>query len=94
MIAIRIRRIISFFEQHNATAPERAISPEEISRLGQRLMQRLINSGVLIEAKPGRYYLSYEKLAEYNTARRKRILIVLAILFLGLLVYAILQHNG
>ncbi len=94
MIVIRIRRIISFFEEHNATTPDRAIAPEETRRLGQRWMQRLINAGVLMEARPGRFYLNYENLAEFNAARRKRIGIVFAILFLVILVYAILQHNG
>jgi len=94
MIAIRIRRIIRYFEQHNATTPAKAIPMEEPGRMGGRWLQRLVNSGVLIEVQPGRFYLNYENLAEFNAARRKRIRTVLAILFLAILVYAILQHKG
>jgi hypothetical protein len=86
LVAARFKKIVRTFIGSGTTSPGTSKTLYELSLRRGLIMKRLINSGVIIETSPERYYLHAENLAEYRKARRKRILIFAGILILLILI--------
>ena len=84
------RRILQQLLRANAVAPSSAHGVELRRALEHRRLKRLVGSGLIVEATPGRYYVDAPRLAEYLDHRRRRViaaslaLIAAALLFLFL----------
>jgi hypothetical protein len=74
------KRIVAAFEDASATSPERAIAyVPPARRIAKRVFRRLVAHGALVEAKPGRYYLDRDRLADYRSKMRGRVAGMLAL---------------
>ncbi len=85
------RRIIGAFRDEGATSPEAARSPGELGVNGSWVVDRLIDRGVLRQAEPGRYYLDEEAWTAFCQARRRRAIIVVGIIVVGIVCAWLIQ---
>ncbi len=91
IIAARIRRYFSRFENAGATDPRGAKTLQSLGLDGGFLFNRLLTNKVFIEASPGYYYVSRENFMKYRLKRRTRALYVLtALLFVIAISYLFL----
>jgi len=88
VIARKMRKIIESFRQKNAVTPESAKSLEKIGLSKSLVMRRLIRRGVIMEVKPGTYYLNEEQLGFFNQNRQAKAGIVLLLILIALAIYA------
>ncbi len=88
-IAIRgsERKLQRRFRAAEAVSQETAISLEGLNRLMRWQKRRLLSRGVLVVAEGERLFWSHEGYAVMRRARRKRALIVLAAVIVGVSVY-------
>jgi hypothetical protein len=70
VIAARIRRYFSRFENAGAVNPESAQTLTSLGLNDGILFRRLLRHGVFIEHKPGSYYVSRASYERYRAARR------------------------
>ncbi len=94
LIVAKTRRIFRRFEEARATSPGYARTPDELGLYHGLIFRRLVNQGVLIEASPGRYYLSHENQLEYNTRRQARIKIILGVIVIIIAIAVIFNIFG
>jgi len=73
-----------FFSQ-DAVRPDSAVSFEPGSRLQRRIFQRMSESGIIREAKPGQYWIDVVAYDRDRTARFQRLRVVLLCLVVALL---------
>jgi hypothetical protein len=73
-----------FFSQ-DAVRPDSAVSFEPGSRLQRRIFQRMSESGIIREAKPGQYWIDVVAYDRDRTARFQRLRVVLLCLVFALL---------
>lgn len=66
------RDVASHFMSANAVSPERAVGFEPARFVQGRVFERMKASSVLIEAKPGRWYMDVPRYDELNRARWRR----------------------
>ena len=81
-------RIVRRLRKQQALSPDTAVPPPRAGfGIRRWRMQRLIGRGAVVQAQPDRVYLDEAGWQAYRTSRRRRILIVLAIL-VPVIVYA------
>jgi hypothetical protein len=86
VVAAQRKKILRAFEQHDATDPERARTPDEVGCRDSLVFRSLVRRGVLREAGGGRYYLDLESASRLRARQRAMALIaVLAIVTLVIL---------
>ena len=73
-----------FFSQ-DAVRPDSAISFEPGSRLQRRMFERMSESGIIREAKPGQYWIDVVAYDRDRTARFERVRIALLVVVFALL---------
>ena len=81
------RRIVRRLRELNALSPEEATALPTWRLLSRWRARRLMGRGALVPVPPDRVYLNEEAWRAYRMSRRRRILIVLAIL-IPVVVYA------
>ncbi len=80
-VATRTKRDINRFIKAEAFTENSARTPEELGVRSGLLFNRLVNAGVFIGTSRNRYFLHRENLAVYQRNKRKRLLIILLIIF-------------
>jgi hypothetical protein len=80
-------RIVRALRKQHALSSETAVPPPARFGIRRWRMQRLIGRGAVVQVQPDRVYLDEAGWQAYRTSRRRRILIVLAIL-IPAIVYA------
>lgn len=85
IVAAKFKKLVNKFLDSGTTLPRTAKTLEVLNIKPGLMFKRLINKGVIIESGVERYYLNEENLAEYNKARRVRMII-----FIGFLIILIL----
>ena len=63
------RDVVSHFMAHDAVAPDKAVAFVADRRIRRRQFQRMVDAGVIHEAKPGQFYID---IPAYEAATRKR----------------------
>ena len=66
------RRLISHFMEADAVSVEKAVGYAPDRGMERRLLERLIEQGVLHVAKAGTYWLDIPAYAKWNRKRRRR----------------------
>lgn len=66
------RDVASHFMSANAVSPENAVSFEPARFVQGRVFERMKASGILVEAKPGRWYIDVPRYDASARARRRR----------------------
>ena len=79
-------RVVDRMRVENATAPDRAISLEDLRPLERRRRDRLVRAGIAHEVN-GKYWLDERVYAEWARARRKLMvgMLVVVLVMLGIL---------
>jgi hypothetical protein len=85
MIAAAERRLLCFFLDRDATAPERVVAYQPRRGMPAGRFRHLRRRGVLVETEPGLFYLDEDAWRRLRSQRRRAALLVLAILVLLLL---------
>jgi len=75
LIAISRKRVITGFREQGAETPGRAVAFQPQRRMDTGQFKRLVRSGVVKEAAPGRYWLDNEALAADLKRQRRAVLI-------------------
>ena len=75
------RRIIAHLEEAGATAEDKAIAFAPQRQLERKALEFLLRKGLVVETRPGRYFVHADKAAEWHEGlhRRARIGIVTAV---------------
>lgn len=81
IVAAKRRRLINTFKELNATSSQSAVLPGEVGIRQGLIFRRLRNSGVLIEAGGGHYYLD-EKAEQKLSKQRRKIAFIVLLIFL------------
>jgi hypothetical protein len=92
VIVARQNKLIRRFREAGATAPEFAQLPEDLGCRNSWIFRRLITRGVIVETKPGRYYVDEIAADNFMRLRRAKALGMLAIV-LGLCGLAMLASR-
>jgi len=87
------RRIVRAFEEYQAISPGSAKTLADLGLSDSRRVGRLEQAGVLSVTQDKRYYLNRDRWSELSEARRRRAVIVLALVGLVLLVYLLIQKS-
>jgi hypothetical protein len=69
----RLRQLVEKFRQQGAISPEKAMTPQELGlppRFEQAMHRQLGNLGFFVEVNNGRYYLSEERLKQFQEHRQ------------------------
>jgi len=91
VILIQMRKIINGFRAANATSPVTAIVPSEHGIRRSIIFNRLVRDGVLVPVNEERFYLDEEREVEVQKRRRKTALFLVALIIIGILVFALTQ---
>lgn len=67
------RAVIRHFTSHAATAPERAIGFAPTRRVERRLFGQMRDFGAIREASPGLFFIDADRLAEFRSSVRRRV---------------------
>lgn len=79
-LAARARgRIVAYFTEHGATKPDAAIPYAPKARLETRLFRRMVDFGLLVEVKQGRFWLDQERLSDFKKESLARVLGAIAL---------------
>ena len=81
-IAVARRRVFSHFFAANAVTPERATPFVTDRRLQQRQFEQFRRRNIIIEAKPGLYYIDMPAWDAWHRAVHTRLKIVLLVMVL------------
>ena len=73
------RRVILRLMRAGAVSGETARPLDNLRWMQARRLKRLVDAGVVQEARPGRYYLNVPALADHMTARRQRAALLLVV---------------
>jgi hypothetical protein len=91
LLAARVRRLerraIRRATDAGATVRERAVLLEDAGRLGELVYRRLERAGVLVPAADDRYYFDPDAYARFQSRRRKRALLAVTALVIGLAIF-------
>lgn len=79
MVARTRRRIVDYFTQAGATKPDAAIPYAPKRSLEARLFRRMVDFGLLIEVKQGRFWLDRDRLADFKKESLARVLGTIAL---------------
>jgi hypothetical protein len=79
LVASARRRIVDYFTQAGATKPDAAIPYAPKARLQKRLFRRMVDFGLLVEVKQGRYWLDQDRLSDFKKESLARVLGALAL---------------
>jgi hypothetical protein len=82
-IIAKQNRLMRRFRQACATTPDSARTPQDLGCRDSWIFRRLVERGVFVEGKPGRYYVDEVAADEFVRVRRAWALGVLAVV-LGL----------
>lgn len=80
VVAKRRRDILSHFLSANAVSAASAAAYEPRRAIDRRQFARLLDKGVIVEAKPGRYYVDAPAYDSWNRSARRKVGLVLAAL--------------
>ena len=72
------RDLVSHFLSRNAVSAANAVAYEPRRRIDRRWFARFKDKGVLIEAKPGRWFIDVRALDEDTQSRRRRAGVLIA----------------
>jgi len=72
VVAKARRDVVSHFMSCNAVTPEAAVVFAPSRFVQRRAFDRMLRSGVLIETRPGRWYLDVARYDAATQSRRKR----------------------
>lgn len=88
-VAVARRRVLSHFFAANAVTPENATPFATERRLQQRQFERFVRSGIIIEAKPGLYYVDVPAWNAWHGGMHTRLKVVLlaALLVIGAVLF-------
>src|SRR5436190_591624 len=86
-IVVAERRVVRALRYSGATTSAAASPLENLRWMEERALRRLVGSGSIREAEPGRYYVDESTYAAFRGHRRMRALVTLAalIVILGVL---------
>jgi hypothetical protein len=91
LVAARLRQIerrtIARVTEAGADTAERAVLLEDTGQLGAFVQRRLERAGALIAAGNDRYYFDRAAYAAFRGRRRKRALVVITVLVIGLIAF-------
>lgn len=87
IITARRRRIVRKFEERQAVSAGSARTLADLNVSDSRHVQKLKDAGVLSATSDGRYYLNVDRWAELREDRRRRAMMLLALVGLLVLVY-------
>jgi len=86
-IAVKTKKIIRRFRDSDSTSIWNAKTPEQLNLSRGFLFDRLVNQDVIVRVGNSRYYLREKNIIHYQTAKRKRLLLLLGILLLVFVIY-------
>jgi hypothetical protein len=72
IVAKARRDVVSHFMAHDAVTPDKAIAFVPDRRVRRRQFERMVDAGVIHEAKPGQFYLDIPAYDEATRKRRRR----------------------
>jgi hypothetical protein len=94
-VAAAQRRVLDYFFAQNAVMPEKAQPFITGRRLQQKQFDRMRNSGVIREAKPGLYYVDIPTWHAWRANISKRIVLLILFLVLAFMIaMSILLPHG
>ena len=80
IILNRRRDVLSDFLGANAVSAGSATAYEPERFIDERLLERMLGSGVIVETTPGRYYVDIPTYDADNRSRRRRVALVMVVL--------------
>lgn len=83
----RQNKYINTFYQYGAVDAEHAIMPEAVGLRTNYIFQRMCTRGVFVHCGNGAYYLNAKAAVYFREARRKRLLVCLAIIIIIYFIY-------
>lgn len=92
-ISTRGRRIVRAFEEYQAVSPGSARTLADLGLRESRHVGRLERAGVLTVTGDKRYYLNRDRWSELTEARRRRAVILLAVIGVVILVYWLIPKS-
>jgi hypothetical protein len=82
--AVKLRRLVRAFDERQAYNPQTARTLDELGVRESRVFRRLQNRGVIAVVTGGKYYFDRDRWDEFKRDRKRRVLIVLAVLAVAL----------
>lgn len=79
LVAGARRRITDYFAQAGATKPNAAIPYAAKGRLEAKLFRRMVDFGLLVEVKQGRFWLDQDRLSDFKKESLARVLGAIAL---------------
>ncbi|WP_375272235.1 hypothetical protein [Sphingomonas sp.] len=79
LIARARSQIVGYFTQAGATKPDAAIPYAAKGRLEARLFRRMVDFGLLVEVKQGRFWLDQDRLSDFKKESLARVLGAIAL---------------
>jgi hypothetical protein len=73
VVAAAMRRVTSHLMTNNAVSADSAIYYVPDRRIRQRVLDRLVRRGVIVETEPDHYYIDVPAYEEWRRIRRKRV---------------------
>jgi hypothetical protein len=73
------RRIVDYFTNAGATKPDAALPYAPKGRLEKRLFRRMVDFGLLVEVKQGRFWLDRDRLSDFKKESLARVLGTIAL---------------
>lgn len=94
-VAVARRRVLDHFFAANAVTPDNATPFVAPRRLQQRQFERLLEKGVIREARPGTYYVDVPAWNAWRqgTHTRLKIALLIAVLVIGAMVIFTLKKG-
>lgn len=82
VIAIRRKQLIRAFREAGATDPDHAVTLDQLGQRRSWIFDQMAGHGVFLAREGGRYYMDERMAEEFLAVRRKRALIITAVLLL------------
>ena len=80
VFAWRLRALLRSFVRLQAVSPQSAVTPAALKTRQGLIFRRLQRQGVIVAAEGGRYYLDQARYERWRSARRRRVIVILATL--------------